>query len=484
MNRRFCIHPVCLTVAAGLIIGRFSLGEVESPPSAPSTTAPAVTASEAVPSSNAGAIRRTIYVARHTTAQDLVTLLSQHFDSDPGVRLTAEPSSNMLVIRTPSVTAMDDAMKLLSMIDRPMRQIAFRVFVVSLTTNSEPAEADGARQSEVDTAELTGSADAVLDRLKAWAGAGHVASVKKYYLTVPENKIGELTLGEMIPMTSGYTMNASTRSSTPVVTMRDVGTTISLRPRISATNEIVADISFMESRLSPLAKGVELAKEGVNGPIVARGVLNTRLQTTLTIPDGQSIVAVESKDDSSPMLVVFAANIIDPPAVTAASASTSAASGAISRSQSNAPAQTGTATGNDAPATTNSQFRPGAPRGGGFQRPTMSLNLQLRQTKLRERLKLTEAQQEQVEKLRLEMFEVFRDLIQDPDERSKGPVIFEEFEKKYLDLLTTEQKQIWAEWQEELKKSGGVRSPARRQEYEQRRPDSRPQSDVPPRDQE
>ena len=114
----------------------------------------------------------------------------------------------------------------------------------------------------------------------------------------------------------------------------------------------------------------------------------------------------------------------------------------------------------------------------------MSLNSQLRQKKLRERLKLTEAQQEQVEKLRLEMFEVFRDLIQDPEERSKGPVIFEEFEKKYFDLLTTEQKQIWADWQEELKKSGGVRSPARRQESEQRRPDSRPQTDVPPRDQE
>lgn len=481
MNRRFCVRLVCLTVAAGLIIGRLSLGEVDPPPSTPSPTAPAATTSEAARASNADAIQRTIYVARHTTAQDLATLLSQHFDSDPGVRLTAEPTSNILVIRTPSVTAMDVAMKLLSTIDRPVRQIAFRVFVVALTTNGEPAKADGMRQPEVDTAELTGSADAVLDRLKAWAGAGHVASVKKYYLTVPENKIGELTLGEMIPMTSGYTLNAATRSPTPVVTMRDVGTTITLRPRISATNEIVAEISIMESRLSPLAKGVELAKEGVNGPIVARGVLTTRLQTSLTVQDGQSIVAIESQDNSSPMLVVVAANIVDSHAAPKASASTSAAAGALSKSQSNAPAQPGDA-GSDA-SPTRPQFRLGAPRGAGFPRPTTSLTSQLRQAKLLERLKLTDEQQEQASKLRTEMSEVFRDLIRDPDQQSKAPVLLEEFEKKYFDLLTTEQKQIWADWQEELKKRE-VRSSPLRRNGDQTRPDGPPQTEPPPRERE
>lgn len=473
MTGRYYVRTVGFTVAAGLIIGRFSFGETEPPPSAPSPTTPVPAIPDMDRPVNAGAIQRTIYVAHHTTAQDLVTLLSQHFDSDPGVRLTAEPNSNLLVIRTPTASAMDDAMKLLSIVDRPLRQVAFRVFVVELTTNPAPAKIDGERQTEVDPAELTGPADAVLGRLKAWAGAGHVASIKKYYLTVPENKIGELTLGETVPMNSGFNMNASTRSATPVVTMRDIGTTISLRPRISASNEIVADVNFVESRISPMSRGLEISKEGAGGPLVYRGALNTRLQTTLSIQDGQSIVAVESKDDSSPMLVVFSASIVAPHAAV----KVSAAPGANARSQFNDLAQKGPTTAND-DASGRSLRRPPL-AGPDSQRVGPTLWSQLRNEKLLQRLKLTEDQQKQEARLRLEIAKAFLTDMSDADHRQNVVATLKKLEQEYLDLLTPEQKQVWADWQEEQKRNRTARFPVFRRGDDQTRPEERSPTDAP-----
>lgn len=162
MTGRDYVRALCLAAAVTLSIGQFSRGEDEAPLGVDSPAPPGSATDEADRAVNVGAIQRTIYVARHTTAQDLVTLLSQHFDSDPGVRLTAEPNTNLLVIRTPTAAAMNDAMKLLSIIDRPIRQVAFRVFVVEFATNNGPAKVDGALLPDVNPAELTGSADTVL----------------------------------------------------------------------------------------------------------------------------------------------------------------------------------------------------------------------------------------------------------------------------------------------------------------------------------
>jgi len=414
MTRHLSVFAIVPIVAAALVACRFANADDDVPAVAPAIALPATASAVATPTNQS-----VVYLPRHAAGQDLVSLLGQHFDAESGIRLAADPNSNLLVIRAPSASAMDDTLKMLREIDRPARQITFRFFVVEFAAHRDAAKADAA-PLDVNTAELTGSAEAVLERLHAWGRAGQIASIKKYSLTVLENKIGELALSETIPMTNGVNLNGPGRGVAPVTVMRDVGTTIMLRPRISQSGEIVSEMSFTESRISPPSRGIELARDGFNAPIIAQGIVNTRLQSTLAIQDGRSSIIAESNADAARMLVVVAAQIVDPNA--AAKVSTT-----ISRTTS-------------------------VPNGNAWIRDRTNLAAALRDARLQERLKLTEQQQQQIVDLRRESAEKLRKLFSESSSRQTPQALSAEFDQKCLELLTAEQKQAWEEWKEEYKR--------------------------------
>ena len=204
-------------------------------------------------------------------------------ETSTGVRRWLAPTANLLSIRATSPAALDEVLKTLALIDRPQRQIAFQVFVIEFNAKKSDGTDASAVKPEVDTDELTGSAEAVLSKLATWTTAGHVTVVRKYQLTAQENRTADLFLGESKPTVVGFTSNGTTGIATPTLTQLEMGTMISLMPRISETGEIVAKVNVQDSRLEAPEHGIELAK-GANGPIISRGIVISRVQTSLTIP--------------------------------------------------------------------------------------------------------------------------------------------------------------------------------------------------------
>ena len=103
------------------------------------------------------------------------------------------------------------------------------------------------------------------------------------------------------------------------------------------------------------------------------------------------------------------------------------------------------------------------PQEGGFSRrqfgrgDTASLSSALRDEKLAEKIALTEDQKKKFEQLRMDMFTAFRS----GASREEMPNIMKEFEQKYVDVLTAEQKQIWEVRKEEMKTEMAAREAER-----------------------
>ncbi len=402
---------------------------------------------------------RTIYFAKHAAVRDLVFLLGQHFDGEAGVKLVAEPNSNLLSIRAASPAVLEEVLKTLAQIDRPLRQIAFQVLVVEFNAKKSDGTDASPVKPEFDTDELTGSAEDVLEKLGAWTTAGHVAVVRKYQLTTHESQMAQLLLGETKPIVSGFTTNRATGLSTPTLMRQDVGTQIMLKPRISEAGEIVAELSIQDTRLEPPEHGIELAK-GANDPIISRGTVISRLNSSLTIADGKSSVAtgwqVESKSNHVPGVAVISARIVDPnkPRRVEASEPTRAAvpatpSEALPRATAE-PRGVGVPPGN-APAP------PDGFRLGRFGTASISLASALRDEAFAMRLNLTDEQKKKLDQLRMDLFAAMRS----GTAREEMPRIVKEFEENAVKVLNEEQKKIWEERQAELMKAAKEREKER-----------------------
>ena len=444
MKRGIWWTALCVTLVLGFV-GNASAGGEDTKESPAAEASPAKQPLEG-DGVGAGTNQRAIYFSKHASVKELVTLLGQHFDGEAGVKLVAEPNSNLLSVRATSPTVLEEVLKTLALIDRPQRQVAFQVLIVEFNAKKSDGKEASAVKPEVDTDELTGSVAEVLSKLAAWTRDGHVATVRKFQLTATENRSTELRLGDMKPMVTGFMSNATTGIATPTLTVRDMGTMIELKPRISETGEIATDMSLQDSRLEAPELGIELAK-GVNGPIISRGILMSRMQTSLTIPDGKSRVTtgwqVEPKSDRIASVVVVSARIID--------------SNNPTRTAANEPDKAATpATPSDAPTrSTTEPRRFGEPAGNapagrrGFSPGTASLSSALRDESFAMRLKLTDEQKKQLDQIRIDMFNTFRGGIS----REDLPRIVKESEEKSVKILTDEQKKIWAERQAELNDS-------------------------------
>lgn len=367
------------------------------------------------PTSSAGPGERTLYMARHASARDLVPFLEQHF-ADTGIKFIVVPDSNLISIRAPSAALMEEVLKVVSSIDRPQRQIAFQVFVVEFTTPKAKEGAEKAAKFPFELDELRGTVEAVRLKFRIWAQDGHIETIRTYQLTTFENQLGEVFLGEQRPRTTGYTMSGTTGVTTPTIRMEQTGIQIQLRPHITETGEISVDVNMMETQVEPAEKGVELAN-GRNGPIVVRGTETTRMHTSVTIPNGNASALsgwqVQPKSNHVPSIVVAAARIVDPKSETVPTPAASPS-----------PQVPATAT----------------PRAAGFRAPTTLLRA-LRDATFNEELKLTVEQRQKMDQLQSEFRDAIRLRLR--DDPSKLREIDAELNQKAVDLLTDEQKKVW-----------------------------------------
>ncbi len=260
-----------------------------------------------------GVPQRAIYLPKHASANSLATLLSKHFEGEASVSIVAEPNTNAIAIRASSEATFQELLKTLSLIDKPARQIAFQVLLVELNEDALDANKADPKQG-VDPRDLTGPAAAIQATLGKWVAAGQVARVRRYSLTGQENQLCSLRLSEIKPIVNGFTIGGPNRTAFPTLIRDEVGASIDLSPRITETRDIVTMISVEDSWHEPAERGLELAKGENDRPLTMQGKAQSRLRSTLTIPDGHAAVVTEwqldPKSNHAPGILIVTAEIV------------------------------------------------------------------------------------------------------------------------------------------------------------------------------
>ncbi len=265
------------------------------------------------PKADGIAPQRAIYLPKHAAASSLAMLLSKQYEGEAGVSVVAEPNTNAIAIRAASEAIFQELLKTLSLIDKPARQIAFQVLLVEL--NEEAANANQADPKKGgDPRDLIGPADSIQATLGKWVAAGQVARVRRYSLTGQENQVCSLRLSEIKPIVNGFTLGGINRTAFPTLIRDEVGTSIDLNPRITETRDIVTMISVEDSWHEPAERGLELAKGENDRPLTMQGKVQSRLRSTLTIPDGHAAVVAEwqldPKSNHAPGILIVTAEIV------------------------------------------------------------------------------------------------------------------------------------------------------------------------------
>jgi Flp pilus assembly secretin CpaC len=107
-------------------------------------------------------------------------------------------------------------------------------------------------------------------------------------LTTLDNQTAHLQLGRREPTITAVMMNQTGRTNS--VTPQNVGTILSLTPRAGADGTVTMQLDVEDSRLGPADEGVAIFAPG-QGETVRAPVIDTAMaQTTLQIPDGQTVV--------------------------------------------------------------------------------------------------------------------------------------------------------------------------------------------------
>lgn len=311
INRKFAWLVPCVALIGGWCV---TIARAQEPRSTSKLTEAEVKASATGERTETGRTQHSVYLPKHTAASQLAILLSKQFGGDASVKAAAEADANVLFIRATSPAGLENVRKALSQIDKPVRQAAFQVLIVELNANKSDGSEKDESKPAVDVGQLTGSADAVLAVVAKWEAAGHVASVQRYSVTSLENHVCHLNVGELAPRITASSPSTPNRSVVPQVVQEHVGATIELQPRITESREIITTCGLETSRFETKGRVTETAQKE-NGSIDTQVRVASLMQTTLTIPDGQSRVASEWQaklpSNHAPSIVVISARVVD-----------------------------------------------------------------------------------------------------------------------------------------------------------------------------
>src|SRR5262245_26076604 len=145
MRRAACLLAVVVVLGFGLTYAQ--------------QTTTKKTATTAAPEVEKG--KRILYLVRYGTAKDLASVLTQHFNTEPGIQIVPESNANALLSTAPASVS-DEMVKLLHDLDRRPRQIAIDMLIAEapIEENKEPT---------FTVADLSGPADVVLPKVESLA---------------------------------------------------------------------------------------------------------------------------------------------------------------------------------------------------------------------------------------------------------------------------------------------------------------------------
>lgn len=254
------------------------------------------------------AIKQMVYLARNVPPADLARALNAHFKTTVEAVVVSEKTSNALLI-TVTTGSYDELIQTLETLDAKPASIEVEVTVLEVRADGKEGPA------KIDEADLSGPSDKVAAKIQSLRKAGVVGTVRQFKLTTLENQRATSRMGEDKPFVVGTTGGAfGGRGSTQqMINYRQLGTTLGVKPRLAA-GAVVVEIELDDAGFGT-DTGASVGTDENGKSLPAPAFTNSRLQTTVRIPTGSSVLAkgvkTEAKGSDAQTLVVLSARNLD-----------------------------------------------------------------------------------------------------------------------------------------------------------------------------
>jgi type II secretory pathway component GspD/PulD (secretin) len=249
----------------------------------------------AIPRTNADrpfVTKRLVYVARRTSAGDLVAILKQHFAGETEFQVAAEAATNSVLIAGPE-PLFDEAAGILGLLDRPSKRVVVDVIIAEVVARGTDITEFG-----LDDRDLEGPVEQVLARLQSLENEKKLTVLNQFRNETQIHRLAQAQSGAERRLVNGFTTLGTAGVSIPTITPRQLGTVIQITPRDTRAGQAQLELLGRCDRPGAPEDGIFLA-DGEKGPIINRAVVTSSLTTALSVPVGQAVVAHRCRDDSS-----------------------------------------------------------------------------------------------------------------------------------------------------------------------------------------
>lgn len=238
-----------------------------------------------------------VYSVRSAPVRELLNTLDEFFE-DSGVRIVAEPTSNLLIIQV-DAGSRDDVLGLLDKLDQPLNSVVIQAQLL---------KARGKELDEVDTKSLSGPSDEVSKRIRDLERDGRLFVANRMELTAVENQQVMMQVGERVAVVTGATRSRE-GGSIKSYRSENVGTLISVQARVSKDGGITMQVSFEKSEV------VEPDPEDDDkASFTPSDTATMTQQTTLQVRDGHTVLVggmtARSSSETEEAYLVVSAKIV------------------------------------------------------------------------------------------------------------------------------------------------------------------------------
>jgi len=134
---------------------------------------------------------------------------------------------------------------------------------------------------------LSASSDSVNVLVRALSARRNVRILSRPSVTVLDNQIAEIQVGQVVPVTDGATIGVN-GNVVPTIMRDNAGIILTVTPRISSEGQVVMEVAAEKSRYT--GEGVTVLTDSNGGEVTSPVKDITTANTTVKVPDGQTIV--------------------------------------------------------------------------------------------------------------------------------------------------------------------------------------------------
>lgn len=134
---------------------------------------------------------------------------------------------------------------------------------------------------------LSASSDSVNVLVRALAARRNVRVLSRPSITVMDNQIAEIQVGQVVPVTDGATIGAN-GNVVPTITRDNAGIILTVTPRISQDGQVVMEVAAEKSQYT--GEGVTILTDSNGGEVTSPVKDIATASTTVKVQDSQTIV--------------------------------------------------------------------------------------------------------------------------------------------------------------------------------------------------